>query len=310
MARVCAVTSAAALLVPAAALAALPSAATGGAQQVTSTSALLTGTINPNGEATTWYFELGATKSYGNRTDTQGPTGATKGNMKVSATAASLSPGATYHYRLVAVNATGTKLGRDKTFKTPASLTLAASPGTLLFGAPTALSGQLAGSRIAGVKVTLQQDPAPYDARDFKAIATATTDANGHFSITQVPATNTAYRVVAATTPKATSPTVIVGVRNRVTLSLSTAHPRRGRSVVFRGTSGPPRNGQLVRIQKRVAGGWRTVGRTVLGASANPQLSSFRMSVRVRRNGVYRAYVAGDVANLAGWSRRRTIRVR
>jgi hypothetical protein len=52
------------------------------------------------------------------------------------------------------------------------------------------------------------------------------------------------------------------------------------------------------------------VARSVLGASANPQLSSFRVSVRVRRNGVYRAYVAGDVANLAGWSRRRTIRVR
>jgi hypothetical protein len=102
---------------------------------------------------------------------------------------------------------------------------------------------------------------------------------------------------------------VIVGVRNLVTLSLSTAHPKRGRTVVFRGTVGPRRDGQLVRIQKRVSRGWRTVARGVLGPATNAQLSSFSVRARVRRNGVYRAYVGGDAANLPGWSRRRAIRV-
>jgi hypothetical protein len=298
-----------ALAGPATASASLPAAATNAAQEITATSATLRGTVNPNNEATTWYFDYGPTKSYGSRTDTQGPTGATKGNVAVSTGVTGLSPATTYHFRLVAVNGSGTKLGGDKTFKTTTPVSLVASPRAIVFSHPTALSGQVGGPKPAGVKVTLQQDPAPYDARDFKAVATATTDAAGRFSFTQTPGANVAYRVVAATNPKGTSPTVIVGVRNLVALTLSTAHPKRGHSVVFRGTAAPRRDGQLVRIQKRVKAGWRTVARGVLGASTNSQLSAFSVRVRVRRNGVYRAYVGGDVANLPGWSRRRAIRV-
>ena len=298
-----------ALAGPATASASLPAAATNAPQEITATSATLRGTVNPNNEPTTWYFEYGPTKSYGSRTDTQGPTGATKGNVAVSTAVIGLAPATTYHFRVVAVNGSGTKLGGDKTFKTTTPVSLVASPRVIAFSRPTALSGQVGGPKAAGVKVTLQQDPAPYDARDFKAVATATTDAAGRFSFTQTPGANVAYRVVAATNPKATSPTVIVGVRNLVSLTLSTAHPKRGRSVVFRGTVGPKHDGQLVRVQKRVTGGWRTVARGVLGASPNSQLSAFSVRVRVRRNGVYRAYVGGDVANLPGWSRRRAIRV-
>ena len=308
-ASICAAFVAIALAAPATASASLPSAGTNGATDITSTSATLRGTVNPNNEATTWYFEYGTTKSYGSRTDSQGPSGATKGNMAVTAPLSGLASATTYHFRLVAVNGSGTKVGGDKTFKTTTPVSLVASPARVVFSRPTGLSGQVGGPKPGGVKVTLQQDPAPYDARDFKAIATATTDAAGRFSFAQAPGANVAYRVVAATNPRGTSPTVIVGVRNLVTLSLSTAHPKRGRSVLFRGTVGPKRDGQLVRIQKRVSRGWRTVARGVLGVSANTQLSGFSVRLRVRRNGVYRAYVAGDVGNLPGWSRRRAIRV-
>jgi hypothetical protein len=309
LARICAVSLVVALAGPATASASLPAAATNAAQDVTSSSATLRGTVNPNNEATTWYFEYGTTKAYGSRTDNQGPTGATKGNIPVTAPVSGLASATTYHFRLVAGNGSGTKLGGDKTFKTTTPVSLVASPARLTFSHPTALSGQVGGAKVAGVKVTLQQVPAPYDARDFKAVATATTDAAGRFSFTQTPGANVAYRVVTATNPRGTSPTVIVGVRNLVTLSLSTAHPKRGRTVVFRGTVGPRRDGQLVRIQKRVSRGWRTVARGVLGPATNPQLSSFSVRARVRRNGVYRAYVGGDAANLPGWSRRRAIRV-
>jgi hypothetical protein len=307
---VCVAVAITALVVPAAAPAAAPSAGTGGAKSVTASSAVLTGTVNPNNEATTYYFEYGATKTYGTQTPVQGPTGAVKANTAVSATIGGLTAGGTYHYRLVATNASGTKLGRDKSFKTPAGITFAGSPRTLVFGKAVVLSGQLTAGSPGGVKITLEQDPAPFNVSDFKSVATTTADASGRFSFTQAPAANTAYRVSSATNPKATSATVNVGVRTRVTLALSTSHPKRGALVVFRGAASPAHNGQLVRIQKRVGTGWRTVARTLLSATTDPAVSAFKTRVRVRRNGVYRAYVSGDASNLAGWSGRRTIRVR
>jgi hypothetical protein len=92
-------------------------------------------------------------------------------------------------------------------------------------------------------------------------------------------------------------------------MTVSTTHPKRGRSVTFRGSVTPARNGQLARIQKRVSGHWRTVKTTLLSPSADPGVSSYRKRVRIRRRGVYRVYVSGDVANAAGASGRRTIRV-
>jgi hypothetical protein len=305
-----------ALASPTLAEAALPSAATGGAKNITQTSALLTGTVNPNSEPTTYSFQYGPTKAYGSQTPQQGPTGATKGNIAVSAELDGLTPASTYHFRVVATNASGTKLGGDKTFKTlkpSPAITLGASAGRIAFGRSSVLAGQFTpapGGNAAGVKVKLEQDPAPFSAQEFKAVATTTTDAAGHFTFTQAPRSNTSYRVVSATNPKATSATVVVAVALRVTLSLSSSHPPRGKTVVFSGTVGPQRNGQLVRVQKRVGRGWRTVRTAVLAAVPGSQVSSYRVRVRVRKPGVYRAYVAGEVANLAGVSRRRLIRPR
>src|SRR5215208_578837 len=85
----------------AAATAAAPSASTGPATSITSTSATLTGEVNPNSEPTTYHFEYGTTSAYGARTPDQGPTAAVKQNVDVSAPITGLSPGTTYHYRLV-----------------------------------------------------------------------------------------------------------------------------------------------------------------------------------------------------------------
>src|SRR5258706_16204728 len=79
--------------------AALPSVSTGGARDITQTSVLLKGTVNPNSEATTFYFQYGPTKSYGSQSPTQGPTAASKGNIAVSASVTGLTPATKYHYR-------------------------------------------------------------------------------------------------------------------------------------------------------------------------------------------------------------------
>src|SRR5437763_16536348 len=76
-----------------------PKVRTGPAKHVTSTSATLTGTVNPNGSATTCFFEYGKTKAYGSTTPTQDVGSGTK-TVHVTATVTGLTPNTTYHYQL------------------------------------------------------------------------------------------------------------------------------------------------------------------------------------------------------------------
>src|SRR5204862_4655221 len=56
---------AATLVITATAQAAVPTATTGGVTGVTQTTARLHGTVKPNGQNTTWHFEIGPTTAYG-----------------------------------------------------------------------------------------------------------------------------------------------------------------------------------------------------------------------------------------------------
>ena len=85
------------------------------------TEAVLNGTVNPKGIATTYQFEYGATTSYGSKAPASAKSaGSGTGNVKVSETLTGLKPQTTYHYRLVASSAGGTGYGEDLTFTTPA----------------------------------------------------------------------------------------------------------------------------------------------------------------------------------------------
>ena len=87
-----------------------------GASNITSSSATLNGTVNPNGLTTTVHFEYGTTTNYGFTTANSIHTGNTTQN--VSANITGLSPNTTYHFRLVATNSGGTSYGNDMTFST------------------------------------------------------------------------------------------------------------------------------------------------------------------------------------------------
>lgn len=79
--------------------------------------ATLRARVNPGGEETTYRFEWGTTDSYGEQTpDATIPAGT--GGVNVSAHIEGLSPGQTYHFRVVAENATGEALGDDAVFTT------------------------------------------------------------------------------------------------------------------------------------------------------------------------------------------------
>ena len=94
-----------------------PSATTGSATNVTSSSATLNGRLNPDGEDTKYYFEYGTTTSYGTDTATT-DAGSGTSSLAVSAPVSGLSADTTYYYQLVATNPSGTTFGSQGTFTT------------------------------------------------------------------------------------------------------------------------------------------------------------------------------------------------
>jgi hypothetical protein len=97
-----------------------PRVVTGRAVDVGTTRVTLLGTVNPLGQQTTYYFEYGTTTAYGQRSP--GTHDDVAGNSREPQIAhgylTGLTPGTTYHYRLVAENATGVTEGVDRTFTT------------------------------------------------------------------------------------------------------------------------------------------------------------------------------------------------
>ncbi len=92
-----------------------PTVITQDATSVTSSSAVLNGTINPNGLASTYHFEYGPSTSYGSNTAVLSA-GAGTSSIAVNASISALTSGVTYHYRLVGENSDGTSNGSDMTF--------------------------------------------------------------------------------------------------------------------------------------------------------------------------------------------------
>jgi sugar lactone lactonase YvrE len=99
-------------------LSAAVKALTGSATNITSGAAVLHGTVNPAGLATTYYFEYGLTAAYGKATASQSAGSGTSDVNVSAALSGDLLPGTTCHYRLVATNSVGTRRGNDAVFTT------------------------------------------------------------------------------------------------------------------------------------------------------------------------------------------------
>jgi hypothetical protein len=95
-----------------------PVATTGPAESITQTEATLTGSVDRNDGATTYYFEYGTSPAYGLRTpDTPAPaTGSDP--VTVKAAIQGLTRDTLYNYRLVATNAAGVSTGANRSFRT------------------------------------------------------------------------------------------------------------------------------------------------------------------------------------------------
>ena len=94
--------------------------------------------MNPNGFSTGYYFEYGTTSSYGSST-APGDAGAGTATIAVYATLNGLTPGTTYHYRVVAVRGgTVAATGIDRTFTTVIVTPTVLTGGASTIGASTA----------------------------------------------------------------------------------------------------------------------------------------------------------------------------
>ncbi len=90
-----------------------------GSSEITDTTAVLGGRIDPNHSHTTYHFEYGTDITYGNSTPVDSA-GSGSRSVAVSKAITGLQPNTEYHFRLVASNAAGPDESADHTFTTDA----------------------------------------------------------------------------------------------------------------------------------------------------------------------------------------------
>ena len=115
--RLCGWLAAALVMSAARAYSQSPWAATQAAGPVGRAVATLHGMATARGSSTDAWFEWGTNTGDGLVT-TPSNIGSSAKVVRVSASVSGLTPGATYHYRLVATNALGTAFGADSLFST------------------------------------------------------------------------------------------------------------------------------------------------------------------------------------------------
>ncbi len=268
----------------------IPGVTTGNAEAVSYSSATLTGSINPRGSDTSYYFQYGPTRAYGAQTGIA-DAGAGTGAVSVSLPVTGLQPLTRYHYRLVAVNSEGASNGADRTLmtqKVPLSLQILVSPNPVLFGGTITVQGTLSGTGNGGRPVVLQVSQFPFTA-GFQTVGNAQlTSTTGGFSFAALGLTLASqFRVVATTSPPVISPVALESVSVRVSAHVARTR-RRGYARIY-GIVTPAANGMQVGIMRISHGRNVLVAGTVL-RPRNASTSRFDRVVRVSR-GAYRVLV-------------------
>jgi hypothetical protein len=294
------------------ALAAAPASTTRAASGVTYQSAVLGGSVKPGGLSTVAYFQYGPTNKYGAQSaPVQIPAGSKAVPVSISITG--LTAAATYHYRLVATNVTGTSLGADRTLKTakiPLSLAITAAPNPVVVGGAVTLEGALAGTGSAGAVVHLQENPFPYTTGFVDVGNPELTLANGDFAfnVLGLPV-NTQFRVVSG---KTVSSVVTVSASVGVTLQTRQVGTKRHPAVRFSGAISPAEPSARIAIERLNGTSWKVVGGTVASPTANKSGEvSFTKTIPMHHGGFFRALVLPvEGAHVSGYSGPVLVRVR
>lgn len=279
---------------PAAAAAATPSVSTGAASRVQTTTARLNAKVDPNKGSTTYNFQYGTSKKLGTSTPVA-PAGSGDKAISARADIGGLKGNTTYYFRVVASNASGVVSGATRSFKTdkvPLSLGIVATPNPVVIGAPTRITGQLAGTGGGGRAIQLQMKSFPYTAGFVNSGNPVVTQPDGTFAIPVLGLAMNAQVRVQAREPKAiTSEPIIVGVSPVVRTAVSTTRPRKDSRVRFAGTVSPVWIPAQVAVQKRSSTGrWVTLGGGVT-RTLRDDASRYAVRVKVPRGGTYRVFV-------------------
>jgi len=284
-----------------------PTATTGAATQITYDSAVLAGTVNPQSAATEVYFEYGPTTAYGSDSAPTELAAGTKDDP-VTVSLSGLAAYTTYDYRVVAVSASGTTKGANRTFKTakiPLSLQIVATPNPVIYGGLVTVAGTLAGTGNANQAVELQQNPYPYTAGFTQVGNDELTSSTGAYSFT-IPALeeSTQYRVVNVHTPSVVS--AVVSETDSLAVSVHTrgigskAHP----ATRFTGTVAPgSETDAKYAIQELINKQWKLVGGGITANTPRNGLATFSLVVRFHHGGFFRVFVGSvEGANAESFS--------
>jgi hypothetical protein len=284
-----------------------PVASTGGVSNLTASSAVLSGSVNPHGLATSYVFQYGTTKGYGAQTPAAS-SGGGRATLKFSQAIVGLASDTTYHYRILATSAGGIAPGADRAFTTrrvPLSLQIVGVPNPVPYGDPFSVQGTLSGTGAPGRVVALQSNPFPYLA-GFKTLGNPeVTSSTGGFSFPVVGMLeNTQLRVVTTSAPFVSSPVLVEGVAVRVAFhARRVRHRRHGLFYRMYGTVTPAEVGARVGFQL-LRPGLPSVNRggTFL-RSGSPSVSRFSTIVRIRHRGLYQALVQiADGSHVSAYS--------
>ena len=263
---------------------------TNGAREVSYGSAVLTGSVNPNGSNTSYYFQYGLTRAYGSQTAIA-DAGAGSKAVAVRLAISGLQPITVYHYRLVAVNSAGATIGDDEkllTTKVPLSLAILASPNPVTFGGAVTVQGALSGTDNADRTVVLQANPFPYTS-GFQSVGNpGVTLANGEFKFVVLnQEQSTQFRVFSTPNKPVVSAVPTESVAVRVSSHVARTK-RRGFARIF-GTVTPAVTGAQVGMLRIAQGHGILAGGTVV-KPLNSISGQFSRVVRVSK-GAYRVLV-------------------
>ena len=268
-----------------------PSVLTGATQNITADSATVTGSLNPNGRSTTWWFDYGTTTAYGKTTPVKSA-GSKPGVQTVNTTLGGLAASTTYHYRLVAKSDAGTSRGIDGTFTTT-GVTLTALARDVVYGGRVRLTGVVP-TRVANEQVVIFVQA--YGEGSFHSVATVITASDGTWSYLATPQIATAYQ---ASWHGGVSAPVTVAVHPRITLTRT-----RSGHFITRVIAGHSFAHRIVQLQRRKNGRWVTIKRVRLGVRSRAEFratlpkgsSTLRIAFSVNQAGA--GYLGGSSRSL------------
>jgi hypothetical protein len=281
-----------------------PTANTGGISDLTYSSVVLHGHVNPRGQVTNYFFQYGHTRKYGAQSPLA-PAGSGTTSVPVSQAVAGLLPLTVYHYRIVAVSGGGATLGDDRSFTTPKiplSVAIVGIPNPVPFGFPFVVDGTLSGTGSANHQVRLEANQFPY-LGGFQPLGNPqVTNAAGGFSFPVLGLLqNAQLRVVTVGKPLVRSLVILENVAVRVSIHVRRTK-RRGFARIS-GTVTPAEVGALVGFQL-LEPGHRSinVGGTVV-STGTPTVSRFTRVIRVRHHRLYKVLVRiFDGAHVSAYS--------